>query len=109
MNLGYVYLVLTVAADSIGIGFLNKAEGFSNLKYLTLGLLTINAGLISFSLALKTIPMTIANAMFAGLATFSIALVGWLYFGEKYSALQYGCMGLILVGVVGLNLTGVGK
>jgi small multidrug resistance pump len=109
MKIGYLYLVLTVVFDAIGIGFLNKANGISDLKYTLFGLLFVNLGLILLSLAFKTIEMTVANAIFAGLATLSVALIGVFYFGEKYTLFQYFCMATILFGVIGLNLTGVGK
>jgi small multidrug resistance pump len=109
MKIGYLYLALTVVFDAIGIGLLNKAGKSSQLAPLLLGLLSVNLGLILLSLAFKTIEMTIANAIFAGLATLSVALIGGFYFGERYTLFQYFCMGTILFGVVGLNSTGVGK
>jgi multidrug transporter EmrE-like cation transporter len=38
MKIGYLYLLLTIFFDSIGISLLNKANGVTDLKYLLLGL-----------------------------------------------------------------------
>ena len=107
--MGYVYLTLTVLLDTVGIAFLNKANGVSNLKYLLLGLLFINLGLVSLSVAFKTLEMTVANTLFAGLTSLLVAMIGYFYFGERYSVLQYGFIIAIVISVIGLHLTGLSE
>ncbi|MDD5755048.1 MAG: SMR family transporter [Methylococcales bacterium] len=109
MKIEYLYLFLTIVFDSLGIAFLNKADGLIHLKYLLLGLALLNLGLICLSLALKTMDMTIANTTFAGLSSLLVALIGYFYFGEKYTLFQYICVTSVLFGVAGLNMTGLAK
>lgn len=109
MKIGHLYLVLTVIFDSIGISLLNKADGVTNLKYLLGGLFFVNLGLIFISMSFKTINITVANASFAGLTILLVAMIGYFYFNERYTLFQYFCVATIIFGVVGLNLTGVGK
>lgn len=62
--------------------------------------------LIAFSaltLCLKTIEMSIAYAIWAGVGTALAAIIGFVYFREAASAMKILCIGLILVGVVGLH------
>ncbi|MBO1056504.1 MAG: hypothetical protein HEQ27_08290 [Dolichospermum sp. JUN01] len=109
MKIGYLYLLLTIFFDSIGISLLNKANGVTDLKYLLLGLFFLSIGSILLSLSFKSIDMTIANATFAGLSSLLVALMGCFYFDEKYTLFQYFCITTIVFGVFGLNLTGVSK
>ncbi len=106
MRLAYVYLTLTIFLDAFGIALLNKANGVANPRFLLLGLLLVNGALVALSLALRDMDVTIANATFAGASSILTALLGYAWFGERYTAFQYGCLALILFGLVGLNLTG---
>jgi small multidrug resistance pump len=109
MNIGYLYLVLTVILDSVGIGLLNKANGWDNLKDLVSGLFLINLALVLFSLSFETINMTVANTIFAGLTSLLVALMGYFYFEERYTLFQYFCIATVLFGVIGLIVTNVDK
>ncbi len=60
----------------------------------------------SFSLALKKIDVGIAYAVWSGLGTTLIATVGILWFREPLSALKIISIGLIIIGVIGLRLSG---
>ena len=56
------------------------------------------------SLALKTLPMGTAYAVWTGIGAAGTALVGMLFFGEPRDWARIGCLGLIVAGVVGLKL-----
>jgi small multidrug resistance pump len=58
------------------------------------------------ALALKTIEVGIAYAVWAGLGTLLIAIIGIVFFGESVSFLKLASMALVIAGVVGLNLAG---
>lgn len=107
--MAYLYLFLTIVLDALGISFLNKAGGITETKYLFLGLLFLNFGLVCLSMALKSMDMTMANTTFAGLSSLLVALAGYFYFDERYTLFQYLCMGLIVFGVICLHFTGVNK
>ncbi|WP_372788504.1 multidrug efflux SMR transporter [Paraconexibacter sp.] len=72
--------------------------------------LTVAIGyLLSFLLLLvvvRRIEVSIAYAVWAGAGTAVIALVGMTALGEPTSALKVASIGLVVVGVVGLNLAG---
>lgn len=107
--MAYVYLACTIIFESLGVALLNKANGLSHLSYLLLGLLALNLGMLTFSMALKTIDMTIANTIWAGLSILLVAVIGYFHFDERYTISQYLYISLVLGGLVGLNLTGVSK
>jgi len=58
------------------------------------------------SLVVRTLPVSIAYAVWSGVGTAAVALIGYLWLGESMSWLKAFCLGLIVVGVVGLNLAG---
>jgi small multidrug resistance pump len=63
---------------------------------------------ISFMLltfTLKHINVSIAYAVWAGMGTALVAAIGIVYFAEPMSGFKLICVGLIILGVVGLNLS----
>lgn len=56
------------------------------------------------SLTLKSIPVGIAYAVWSGIGVTLVALIGWLLFGQKLDLPAVLGMGLIIAGVIVLNL-----
>ena len=55
-------------------------------------------------LAVKTLPIGTAYAVWTGIGTVGAAIGGILLFGEPATALRLACIGLIVAGIVGLRL-----
>lgn len=69
--------------------------------------LTVAAMLVSLGLlgiALKSLPLGTAYAIWTGVGTIGTALLGIALFGESADALRLVCIGLIVAGIVGLKL-----
>lgn len=100
---------LVFAAGCLEIAFavsLKESHGFSRLVP-SLGVLI--AGAISFlllSLALRTLPVGTAYAIWTGIGAAGTALVGVYVLGEEGSLLKIASVGAIVAGVVGLRLSG---
>ena len=107
--MSYLYLVGTIFFESIGVALLNKSDGFNNWKYLLAGLLFFNTGMISFAMALKDIDMTIANTTWAGTSILVVAILGYMIFDERYHLSQYLYICFVIIGLVGLNFSGINK
>ena len=107
--MSYLFLFGTIVFESLGIALLNRAEGFGLPKYLISGIISLDAGMLCFALALKEIDMTIANTIWAGASILMVAIIGYFAFNERYHVIQYFCMFLVLVGLIGLNLSGLSK
>jgi small multidrug resistance pump len=58
------------------------------------------------ALVVRAIPVSVAYAVWAGLGTAAVALIGFLFLGESMSWLKATSLALIVLGVVGLNLVG---
>ncbi|HEY0008311.1 MAG TPA: quaternary ammonium compound efflux SMR transporter SugE [Tepidisphaeraceae bacterium] len=69
--------------------------------------LTIACMILSFALlgsALKTLPVGTAYAVWTGIGTVGTAILGIAFFGEPANALRLLCIGLIVLGIIGLKV-----
>jgi small multidrug resistance pump len=82
------------------------SNGFTKLVPSALVILFYGASFVLLALALKKIEVSIAYAIWAGVGTALIALIGILYFNESVTTLKLMSILLIIAGVVGLNLSG---
>jgi quaternary ammonium compound-resistance protein SugE len=69
--------------------------------------ISIVAGIFSvwlMSLTLKVIPVGTAYAVWAGIGAAGTAVVGMMLFQEPVTLARIGCIGLVIAGIVGLQL-----
>ena len=93
-----------IIAEVIATSALKASEGFSKLAP---SVITAVGYLIAFyllSLTLRVIPVGIAYAIWSGVGTVLIALVGWALYGQKLDLAAVIGMGLIVSGVIVLNV-----
>jgi quaternary ammonium compound-resistance protein SugE len=92
---------LTEVGWAVGLKY---TEGFTRLvpSVLTVACMALSLGLLG--LALKTLPIGTAYAVWTGIGTIGTALLGIMLFGESAGALRLACIGLIVAGIVGLKL-----
>ena len=57
-------------------------------------------------LALKSLPLGTAYAVWTGIGTLGTAVLGMALFGEPATAMRLGCIALILAGILGLRIVG---
>lgn len=100
-----------VAAGLLEIGWamtMKYSQGFTRLVPSLMTVVLIMASLSLLNLALKTLPIGLAYAVWTGIGTVGVALVGILVFAEPASAARLGCMALIIAGVAGLRFLSAG-
>jgi quaternary ammonium compound-resistance protein SugE len=101
--------LLLAVAGVLEIGWalgLKSTDGFTRL-WPSVAVLTV--AWLSFwllSLAMKTLPVGTAYAVWVGIGAAGAALFGMLFFGEPATAARLICVLLIVAGVVGLRLAG---
>lgn len=83
------------------------SQGFTILMPSLLVAIFYLGSLALLNIALKRIDISVAYAIWAGVGTALIAKVGVLYFKEPNNLLKAGSIILIILGVVGLNLSGM--
>lgn len=83
---------------------LKYTEGFSRLwpSVFTGASMIVSLGLLG--LALKTLPVGTAYAVWTGVGATGTALLGIYLFGEPATVLRLLCIGLIVSGIIGLKL-----
>ena len=83
---------------------LKYTEGFTRLAPSVLTLACMAASMALLGLALKTLPVGTAYAVWTGIGTVGTAILGIYLFGEPATALRLACIGLIVAGILGLKL-----
>ena len=103
-----LYLVVAIVLEVGGTTCMKLSEGFSKLwpSLMVFVLYGLSLGLLT--LALKRIEVSVAYAIWSGMGTALIATIGVIWFKEPAGAVKIISLGLIILGVVGLNLGGGG-
>jgi quaternary ammonium compound-resistance protein SugE len=83
---------------------LKYTEGFTRLVPSVLTLASMAASMALLGLALKTLPIGTAYAVWTGIGAVGTAFLGIWLFGEPATLLRLLCIGLIVSGIVGLKL-----
>ncbi len=102
--MGWIYLLAAGLSEigwSIGLKY---TEGFTRPVPTVLTVVSMIVSLALLGLALKTLPLGTAYAVWTGIGTVGTVLLGIVLFGEAATAMRLACVGLILAGIVGLKL-----
>jgi small multidrug resistance pump len=104
--LAWIYLAAAIATEVIGTLFLRFTDGFTRPLPSIVVVTTYVLSLWLTALALKTLEISLAYAVWAGVGTAAIAIIGMAALGETVNALKLGSIVLVISGVIGLNLSG---
>ena len=104
--LAWIYLAAAIASEVVGTVFLRFTDGFTKPLLSTLVVVTYAFSLWLFALALKQLEISLAYAVWAGVGTAAVAVIGMATLGESVNALKLASIALVIGGVVGLNLSG---
>jgi len=104
--LAYIILVIAVALGTAANGFAKSAQGFTLLVPSLLTAITIVGCMYTLSLVMKTIPVGVTYASFAGLCVVATILIGIFKFNQMPDIFTILGMVLIISGVLIVNLLG---
>ena len=102
----YIVLIIAVILGTASNGFAKSAQGFTLLIPSVVTAITIVLCMFSLSLVMKVIPVGITYASFAGLCIVATVLVGIVKFNQIPNLYTIAGLGLIIVGVLMVNLIG---
>lgn len=85
--------------------FMKLSNGLKNAKYTVLTAISVFCSIGLLSMAVKTLPLGPAYAVWTGLGTVLNVVFGIIVFKESKSARKLICVAAILLGVIGLRLS----
>lgn len=102
---GWVYLVASGFIDVAWALTMKKAQGFANPAWTAVSLLLLAAFVYLLTKALQVLPVGTAYAVWTGIGAAGTVLAGMFLFAEPASANRLMWIAVIVVGIVGLNLS----
>jgi len=99
--------VILVAAGLTEIGWavgLKYTQGFTRPIPTALTLTAMVVSLWLLGVAVRTLPLGTAYAVWTGIGTVGTAILGIVLFNEPATTIRLVCVGLIVSGIVGLKL-----
>lgn len=103
--MAWVYLVLAGVFEVVWASTMKQSAGFTKLAptIITLVTMTISFGLLA--LAMKSLPLGTAYAIWTGIGAVGAFLVGILLLGEATTLFRIASVSLIVAGLIGLKLS----
>lgn len=102
--MAWLSLYGAILFEVAGITALKHAAGVRQISpfLLALGFYAVSFALLTF--AIRSIPVSVAYAIWSGVGTLAVVLIGLFWFREPATALKLTFIAMIVVGAVGLNL-----
>jgi len=100
----WMILGLAIVAEVIGTTALKASDNFTRLAPSLIVVVGYGVAFYCLSLVLKSVPVGIAYAVWSGLGIVLITAVAWLLYGQRIDLAGLIGMGLIIAGVVVLNV-----
>ncbi len=100
----WFFLVIAGAFECAWAIGLKYSVGFSRFGPSVFTVVAMGISLIFLSLALRSIPVGTAYAIWTGIGAIGVAVLGMLLFEEPVNAARIGCILLIVAGIIGLKV-----
>lgn len=100
----WILLGFAILAEVVGTSAMKASEGFSKVIPSLITVVCYGIAFYLLSLTLRTIPVGIAYAVWSGVGIVLISLVAWALYGQKLDAAGLLGIGLIITGVIVLNV-----
>jgi Membrane transporters of cations and cationic drugs len=97
-------LLIAIGAEVFATSALKAADGFTCLLPSAAVVVGYSVSFYCLSLALRTIPIGIAYALWSGVGVVCIAVIGWFAYDQKLDIPAMAGLALILAGVLVINL-----
>lgn len=104
--MAYAYLAAAIILEVFGTVAMKYSEGFTKVVPSILTVACHGICFVSLTVALKSLPVSNVYAIWAGVGTALMAILGLIIFGEPLPLQKVLATGLIVLGVVMLNFSG---
>lgn len=106
MYAAVVLLLVAIVVEVISTALLPRAQGFSDPGWSAIVLVGYGVSIWLLAMVVRTLPVSVAYAVWSGVGTAIVAVIAYFFLGEPMTMLKAASLGLIVLGVVGLNLAG---
>ena len=104
MRMNYVMLAIAIVAEVCATTAMKQSDGFTRLPWAIATVIGYSIAFYFLSLTLRTIPTGIAYAIWSGVGIILVSAAAWVLQGQKLDAAAMIGMGLIIAGVVVMNM-----
>ena len=101
---GYGWLAIAILAEVIATSALKSSNGFSRLWPSVVTVIGYGVAFYGLSLTLRTVPLGLAYALWSGVGIVLITAIAWIAFKQTLDTPALVGIGLILAGVLVINL-----
>lgn len=106
MYVAALMLIVAIAIEVTATALLGRTAGFTHPGWSAAVISAYAASIWLLALVVRTLPVSVAYAVWSGVGTAVVAVVGYWFLGEQMGWFKVTSLGLIVLGVVGLNLAG---
>lgn len=99
-------LAVAIAIEVTATALLPRAAGFTHPGWSAVVVVGYGVSIWLLALVVRSMPVSIAYAVWAGAGTATVAVIGFLFLDEPMGVVKAASLALIVIGVVGLNLAG---
>lgn len=100
----YLLLLVAIVAEVVATSALKASENFTRLLPSLIVVIGYGAAFTCLSLTLRTLPLGVAYAIWSGVGTALVAVVGWLVYKQQLDLPAVLGIALIIAGTIVLNL-----
>jgi small multidrug resistance pump len=100
----WIYLLIAILTEVVGTTMMKVSQGLTRLIPSILMFVMYAVSFIFMAFALKKLEVSTAYAIWSGLGTALIAAIGIVWFQESFSIAKLAGTGLVIAGVVLLNI-----
>lgn len=97
-------LLAAILIEVVSTALLPRAAGFTHAGWSAVVLGGYAVSIWLLALVVRTVPVSVAYAAWAGLGTALVAAAGYFFLGESMGWVKAVSLAMIVVGVIGLNL-----
>ncbi|UUZ61208.1 DMT family transporter [Nocardioides sp. B-3] len=99
-------LLAAIATEVASTAALPRTRGFRDPQWTVFVIAGYSVSIWLLALVVRHMPVSTAYAIWAGLGTAAVAVIGVLWLGESLNPMKVAALGMIITGVVVLNLQG---
>ncbi|RNL80988.1 DMT family transporter [Nocardioides marmorisolisilvae] len=101
-----VLLAVAIGVEVGATALLPKAHGFTDPFWSVVVVTGYGLSIWMLALVVRSMPVSVAYAVWAGVGTAAVAVIGMIFLGESMGWVKAASLAMIIAGVVGLNMVG---